>query len=72
MTNLEYLTSINSRDFRYGCLQPWEREDKPLENPLEEQPRVYREEIPDDYFHEPEEEPYDPYEPKRGVAIIPL
>ena len=69
MTNLEDLTSSDSHVFKYVCLQPWERNDKP--EPLEEQLRIYIE-PPAEYTEEEPENPYDPYEPKRGVVIIPL
>lgn len=71
MPNLESLTLSDSRVSKYGCLHPWEREDKSKEIPLEEQPRVYIEEIPEDeYVRREPEKTYDRYEPKRGVVII--
>ena len=74
MSDLEYLTSINSRDSKYGCLYPWQREEKPKDKPLEEPARVYIWEFPEEEYirREPEQEPCDPYEPKRGVFILEL
>lgn len=71
MSGLEYLTLKDSRDFSYGCLYPWER--KPEEKPSEQEQRIYIDEVPPEYVpQEPEQKPYDPYEPKRGVVIIQM